>query len=77
MPVRNEDCQGQDLAVQWALGHLLSLIGIKNVLHNVPLQGRQGSRGCIPNSPGESGLVSREAHKSFLSFGFFPSKSFS
>lgn len=35
MPVRNEDCQGQDLAVQWALGHLLSLIGIKNVLHNV------------------------------------------
>ena len=26
---------------------------------NVPLQGRQGSRGCIPDSPGESGLVSR------------------
>ena len=26
------------------------------------LQGRQGSRGCIPGSPGESGLVSR-AHK--------------
>ena len=26
---------------------------------NVPLQGRQGSRGCIPGSPGESGLVSR------------------
>ena len=25
----------------------------------VPLQGRQGSRGCIPGSPGESGLVSR------------------
>ena len=24
---------------------------------NVPLQGRQGSRGCIPDSPGESGLV--------------------
>ena len=23
------------------------------------LQGRQGSRGCIPDSPGESGLVSR------------------
>ena len=23
------------------------------------LQGRQGSRGCIPGSPGESGLVSR------------------
>ena len=22
-------------------------------------QGRQGSRGCIPGSPGESGLVSR------------------
>ena len=21
--------------------------------HNVPLQGRQGSRGCIPNSPGD------------------------
>ena len=26
---------------------------------NIPLQGRQGSRGCIPGSPGESGLVSR------------------
>ena len=26
---------------------------------NVPLQGRQGSRGCIPDPPGESGLVSR------------------
>ena len=26
---------------------------------NIPLQGRQGSRGCIPCSPGESGLVSR------------------
>ena len=26
---------------------------------NIPLQGRQGSRGCIPSSPGESGLVSR------------------
>ena len=26
---------------------------------NFPLQGRQGSRGCIPGSPGESGLVSR------------------
>ena len=25
----------------------------------LPLQGRQGSRGCIPGSPGESGLVSR------------------
>ena len=24
-----------------------------------PLQGRQGSRGCIPDPPGESGLVSR------------------
>ena len=24
---------------------------------NVPLQGRQGSRGCIQDSPGESGLV--------------------
>lgn len=35
MPVRNEDCQGQDLSVQWALGHLLSFIGIKNILHNV------------------------------------------
>ena len=34
--------------------------------HNVPLQGRQGSRGCIPNSPGESGLVSREAKDSAL-----------
>ena len=27
--------------------------------HNVPLQGRQASRGCIPDSPGESDLVSR------------------
>ena len=26
---------------------------------NIPLQGRQGSRGCIPGSPGESGLVSK------------------
>ena len=26
---------------------------------NIPLQGRQGSRGCIPGYPGESGLVSR------------------
>ena len=26
---------------------------------NIPLQGRQGSRGCIPGSPGESGLISR------------------
>ena len=26
---------------------------------NVPLQGRQGSRGCIPDSPEESGLVYR------------------
>ena len=25
---------------------------------NVPLQGRQESRGCIPDSPGESGLIS-------------------
>ena len=25
----------------------------------IPLQGRPGSRGCIPGSPGESGLVSR------------------
>ena len=33
---------------------------------NVPLQGRQGSRGCIPNSPRESGLVSREAKDSAL-----------
>ena len=26
---------------------------------NIPLQGKQGSRGCIPGSPGESDLVSR------------------
>ena len=26
---------------------------------NVPLKRRQGSRGCIPDSPGESGLISR------------------
>ena len=30
-----------------------------NRASEVPLQGRQGSRGCIPGSPGESGLVSR------------------
>ena len=30
---------------------------------NFPLQGRQGSRGCIPGSPGESGLVSRSILK--------------
>ena len=30
---------------------------------NIPLQGRQGSRGCIPGSPGESGLVSRESQE--------------
>ena len=28
---------------------------------NIPLQGSQGSRGCIPGSPGESGLVWRES----------------
>ena len=27
--------------------------------HTIPLQGKQGSRGCIPGSPGESDLVSR------------------
>ena len=26
---------------------------------NIPLKGRQGSRGCVPDSPSESGLVSR------------------
>ena len=26
---------------------------------NIPLQGRQGSRGCIPGSTGDSGLVSK------------------
>ena len=29
------------------------------LLHPEGCQGRQGSRGCIPGSPGESGLVSR------------------
>ena len=29
---------------------------------NIPLQGRKGSRGCIPGSSGESGLVSRGSH---------------
>ena len=29
---------------------------------NFPLKGRQGSRGCIPGFPGESGLVSRGSH---------------
>ena len=33
---------------------------------NIPLQGRQGSRGCIPGSPGESGLVSRGSKDSAL-----------
>ena len=33
---------------------------------NVPLQGRQGSRVCIPGSPWESGLISRgsQGHRS-------------
>ena len=31
---------------------------------NIPLQGRQGSRGCIPGSPRESGLVSRGSQDS-------------
>ena len=35
---------------------------------NIPLQGRQGSRGCIPGSPGESGLVlSEEGNSACLS----------
>ena len=34
--------------------HLCLCLGL-----NVPLQGRQGSRGCIPDSPEESGLVYR------------------
>ena len=29
------------------------------IRRGIPLQGRQGSRGCIPGSPGESGLVLR------------------
>ena len=33
---------------------------------NIPLQGRQGSRGCIPGSPGESGLSRGEAKDSAL-----------
>ena len=33
---------------------------------NIPLKGRQGSRGCIPDSPGESGLVSRGSKDSTL-----------
>ena len=33
---------------------------------NIPLQGRQGSRGCIPGSSGESGLVSRGIKDSAL-----------
>ena len=32
------------------------------VLGTAAVQGRQGSRGCIPGSPGESGLVSRGSH---------------
>ena len=32
---------------------------------NIPLQLRQGSRGCIPGSPGESGLVSRGSKGTF------------
>ena len=35
------------------------------------LQGRQGSRGCIPGSPGESGLVSRGSQGIFCFFVFF------
>ena len=34
--------------------------------HNIPLKGRQGSRGCILDSPVESGLVSRAPANSCL-----------
>ena len=30
------------------------------VQHNVPLKGRQGSQGGVPDSPGESGLAALE-----------------
>ena len=33
---------------------------------NIPLQGRRGSRGSIPGSPGESGLISRGSQDSAL-----------
>ena len=35
------------------------------IASNVPLQGRQGSRGCIPDSPEESGLVYRRLIQKF------------
>ena len=44
-----------DSVVMW---HLKQIGKVKQ-FDKWPLQGRQGSRGCIPGSPGESGLVSR------------------
>ena len=51
-----ETLQDLKAALQLATTNMESADGTQ---HNFPLQGRQGSRGCIPGSPGESGLVSR------------------
>ena len=41
------------------MGVAKSRTQLKQLSMHTHLQGRQGSRGCIPGSPGESGLVSR------------------
>ena len=56
-PIFHSSCEGE-------LGLLLSHSRVNSPPlglcpeTNIPLQGRQGSRGCISDSPGESGLVS-------------------
>ena len=64
-PIFHSNCEGEMEVARVTVGqnrpHLGWCLG-----HNVPLQGWHGSRGCIPNSPGESGLVSRDAKDSAL-----------
>lgn len=51
MPVRNEDCQGQDLFVQWAGSPLVTQTGIKKVLHNVSRLHIEVLRLCLVGRP--------------------------
>ena len=56
-PIFHSSCEGElGIALESCRANLPHL-GLCPVA-NIPLQGRQGSRGCIPDSPGESGLVS-------------------
>ena len=64
-PIFHSNCEGEMEVARVTVGQNRPHLGLC-LGHNVPLQGRQGSRGCIPNSPGESGLVSREAKDSAL-----------